>query len=532
MTNNGTVATTAGTKVKMTTSSPYVTMVDDEAELGVMNVGDVQTVEFVVDIDESIPDNTPVNFDVYATPGNYTTVESFVCEFEAGLDSNGYVKDGFAGWTTFDASNDGRNHPWWHSSAFGVHRVEAVGDAHSGVGQLMSETYCQASMMEYSVPVDNYLVSPKVRVAAGGKFSFWARVHSSTWFGEHFGVAVSEAGNSSASDFRMVEEWSITKSDGDGWIEYTVDLAGYEGKDIYVAIRHFFTDEQWASLDYGYDVYILHVDDVMFHNVIDVSSEFVYDNYSRFSLAVEGNPLSAPENVVATSVGASVVNVSWNAVVNAQGYNVYRDGICIAETKTLSYVDSGLSADTEYHYSVAAVYNGKEYERSEEVIAVTGKADYSVKIKSVVPDVLAVGENVLDITMVNNGKYEQKSRSTLVLTTTSPYVTVMTGNVGMSYLPVGAESTKSFKVVVDEAAPEGYAAEFNLNVTELYEDRNVWNCPFVLTVGVPGGDTFIDAVESVETDSPDKGIYDLSGRPVKNPKAGIYIVGGKKTIVR
>lgn len=532
MTNNGAVATTAGTKVKMTTSSPYVTMVDDEAELGVMNVGDVQTVEFVVDIDESIPDNTPVNFDVYATPGNYTTVESFVCEFEAGLDSDGYVKDGFAGWTTFDASNDGRNHPWWHSSAFGVHSVEAVGDAHSGVGQLMSETYCQASMMEYSVPVDNYLVSPKVRVAAGGKFSFWARVHSSTWFGEHFGVAVSEAGNSSASDFRMVEEWSITKSDGDGWIEYTVDLADYEGKDIYVAIRHFFTDEQWASLDYGYDVYILHVDDVMFHNVIDVSSEFVYDNYSRFSLAVEGNPLSAPENVVATSVGASVVNVSWNAVVNAQGYNVYRDGICIAETKTLSYVDSGLSADTEYHYSVAAVYNGKEYERSEEVIAVTGKADYSVKIKSVVPDVLAVGENVLDITMVNNGKYEQKSRSTLVLTTTSPYVTVMTGNVGMSYLPVGAESTKSFKVVVDEAAPEGYAAEFNLNVTELYEDRNVWNCPFVLTVGVPGGDTFIDAVESVETDSPDKGMYDLSGRPVKNPKAGIYIVGGKKTIVR
>jgi hypothetical protein len=279
-------------------------------------------------------------------------------------------------------------------------------------------------------------------------------------------------------------------------------------------------------------VYILHVDDAMFHNVIDVSSEFVYDNYSRFSLAVEGNPLSAPENVVATSVGASVVNVSWNAVVNAQGYNVYRDGICIAETKTLSYVDSGLSADTEYHYSVAAVYNGKEYERSEEVIAVTGKADYSVKIKSVVPDVLAVGENVLDITMVNNGKYEQKSRSTLVLTTTSPYVTVMTGNVGMSYLPVGAESTKSFKVVVDEAAPEGYAAEFNLNVTELYEDSNVWNCPFVLTVGVPGGDTFIDAVESVETDSPDKGMYDLSGRSVKNPKAGIYIVGGKKTIVR
>ena len=529
--NNGTIATTSATKVSLVSSSPYVTIVSGEVELEPMAAGEVCTVEFLVDIDESIPDNNSVNFDIYTTPNNYTDVKSFVYEFEPGLDSGGYVSDALDTWTTFDASNDGRNHPWWHSSAFGVHRVEAVGDAHSGVGQMMSETYCQASMMEYSVPVDNYLVSPKVRVAAGGKFSFWARVHSSTWLGEHFGVAVSEAGNSSASDFRMLEEWSITKSDGDGWIEYTVDLAGYEGKDIYVAIRHFFTDEQWAALDYGYDVYILHIDDAMFQNVVDVSNRFVYDNYSRFSLVVEGNPLPAPGNVTATPVGVNAVNVSWSAVANALGYNVYRDGICIAETKSLSYVDSGLSADTEYHYSVAAVYNGKEYERSEEVIAVTGKADYSVKIKSVAPASLAVGENLLDITMLNNGKYDQKSRSTLVLTTTSPYVTVVTNSVGMSYLPVGAESTKSFKIVVDEAAPDGHLAEFNLNVTELYIDKNVWDCPFVLVVGTPGDDTAINDVVDCNKMVEDA-VYDLSGRRVINPKAGIYIVDGKKIIVK
>ena len=158
--------------------------------------------------------------------------------------------------------------------------------------------------------------------------------------------------------------------------------------------------------------------------------------------------------------------------------------------------------------------------------AVTGKADYSVKIKSVNPASLAVGENILEITMVNNGRYEQKSRSTLVLTTTSPYVTVVTGNVGMSYLPVGAESTKSFKVVVDESTPNGHAAEFNLNVTELYEDKNVWDCPFVLTVGDA------TSVNVVEDGRKPLGIYDLSGRKVYNPKAGIYIVNGKKTVVR
>ena len=524
--NNGIVAVTSATKVAMTTTSPYATMVVGEAMLAPVAVGEVCAAEFVVDIDETIPDNTPVNFDIYSVPGNYTTVESFVCGFESGLDENGYVKDGFGSWTTFDASNDGRNPPWWHSSVAGIHRTGDVGEAHSGNGQMMSETYCQASMMEYSIPIDNYLVSPKVKVATGGKFSFWARVHSSTWFGEHFGVAVSQSGNSSAADFETIGEWSITKADGDGWIEYTVDLAAYEGKEIYVAIRHFFTDEQWAALDNGYDVYILHVDDAMFHNVVDMSTGFVYENYSRFSLAVEGNPLPAPGNVTATAVGTNVVNISWGAVSNAQGYNVYRNGACIATTTALSYSDSGLSSDTEYVYCVAAVYNGKEYERSAEAVAITGKADYSVKIKSVHPGVLAVGENTLDITMVNNGKYEQKSRSTLTLTTTSPYVDVVTNSIGMSYLPVGAESTKYFKVVVDEAAPNGHVAEFNLNVTELYEDKNVWDCPFVLTVG---DDTAIDAVEGERIPI---GIYDLCGRRVWNPKAGIYIVDGKKTVVR
>ena len=526
MVNEGTAPTAGETTVVMKCSSPYVTMVNDEAVLGTMAVGEECTAQFVVNIDESAPDNISISFDIYATPDNYTAVKSFVYEFESGLDADGYVKDGFCGWTTFDASNDGRDHAWWHSSVAGTHRAGNVGESHSGMGQMMSETYCQASMMEYTVPIDNYLVSPKVKVAAGGKFSFWARVHSSTWFGEHFGVAVSESGNKVATDFETVAEWSITKADGDGWRENTVDLSAYEGKEVYVAIRHFFTDEQWAALDYGYDVYILHVDDAMFHNVVDVSTGFVYDNYSRFSLTVEGNPLPAPGNVTATAVGTNSVNVSWSAVANAQGYNVYRDGVCIATTTALSYTDSGLSSDTEYAYCVAAVYNGKEYERSAVVTAVTGKADYSVKIKSVDPTSLAVGENILEITMVNNGRYEQKSRSTLVLTTTSPYVKVVTGNVGMSYLPVGAESTKSFKVVVDESTPNGHAAEFNLNVTELYEDKNVWDCPFVLTLGDA------TSVNVVEGERKPLGVYDLSGRKVYNPKAGIYIVNGKKTVVR
>ena len=86
-------------------------------------------------------------------------------------------------------------------------------------------------------------------------------------------------------------------------------------------------------------------------------------------------------------------------------------------------------------------------------------------------------------------------------------------------------------MVVDEAAPEGHVAEFNLNITELYEDKNVWNCPFVLTVGdASGDDTSIGGVAADGNQR--KVVYDLSGRRVNNPKAGIYIVDGKKIVVR
>ena len=482
MINKGTVATTAETKVTLETTSPYVTIVDGEAMLAPMGVNEEQVAEFVVNIDESAPDNSSASFDVYAVPNNYTVAKDLVYEFESGLDENGYVKDGLDSWTTFDASNDGRNHPWWHSAGAGVHLVETVGDAHSGNGQMMSETYCQASMQEYTVPVDNYLVSPKIRATADSKFSFWARVHSSNWYDEHFCVAVSETGNSSASDFTVLQEWTITKDDGTGWIEYTVDLSSYGGKDIYVAIRHFFTAEQWKEADNGWGTYILHVDDAMFHDVIDVSQDFAYDNYSYFSLAIEGNPLAAPANVAASAVNAQSITVSWSAVANAQRYNVYRNGSYLASTTALSYTDSGLSADTEYSYSVAAVYNNKEYERSAVVSATTGRVDYSLKLKVLSTETLNAGKNTFGITIVNNGKYEQKSKSTLTLTTSDPYVTITSGSVNMNYLPVDKEDTKNFTVEIDKLAPDGHVTRFDLNVTEPYEDKNSWDFTFDMTI--------------------------------------------------
>ena len=491
--NSGTVATTADTKLTLETNSSYVEFIKNEAVIGTLAAGEVVTVPFSLKVSNEIADNSNVRFDLFAVPNNYTDVKDLLYEFEISTDDYGYLKDGFNGWTTFDASNDGRNHPWWHSSKSLSHSVENAGGSVSGKGHLMSETYCQASRKEYDMPVDNYLVSPKIIATDNSRIAFKARVHSSYFFGEHFGVAVSENGNEEAGYFTTIKEWTINKEDGDGWIEYSVDLSAYSGKDIYVAIRHFFTEQQWLELDNGFDLYVLHVDDIVLNDVIDVSDTFKNSNYSSFLLQVNSSPLPAPENLVIKAVGKNSVSLSWDAVKSAQSYSIYRNGVWVNNVNdATTYTDTNLKSNTTYSYKVAACANGKEYEHSKEVSATTLQEDYVVSIKGVVPDELVIGKNVLSITMINDGKYEQEARSGVVLSTTCPYVTVTTGSVGINALPVGQEVTKDFYINVDVAIPNGTVVEFNLNIAQKFEPYRSWDHAFTMKYGadVEIADTF------------------------------------------
>lgn len=285
--NEGTAATAGETDLMIESSSPYVTFVKDKATLGSIAPGEKKSVTFVFDVSEDAPLSKDLQFDLFAVPSNYKIAEDLVYGFELHVDQNGYLGDGFEGWTTFDAR--GTKHPWWHSSLCVKHAMMEPGENYSGKGHLVSEAYCAASTFEYTNPIDNYLVSPKIKATADSKFEFKARVHSKFFYysgGEHFGVAVSESGNSDAASFKTIEEWTISHENGYDWINYSVDLSVYAGKEIYVAIRHFFTQAEWNASYNGYDFYALHVDDAKLTNVIDMSINFKYDNYSYFSLTV------------------------------------------------------------------------------------------------------------------------------------------------------------------------------------------------------------------------------------------------------
>ena len=487
MINSGTIATTDNSSITLTSSSSYVSIIDGNGVLSPMNVGEKESVNFAIKVDKSIPDNSTINLDLYVTPNNFSEVKDYIYEFEIGKDVYGYYDNGLDGWTTFDASNDGRNHPWWHSSLYATHKVENIGSLHSGKGCMMSETYCQASLIEYEVPIDNYFVSPKIKATGNSKFSFWAKSDQIFYYGQHFGVAISENGNSSAEDFTTIKDWTtINKEDAD-WVKYSVDLSQYEGKEIYVAIRHFFTEYEWMSLSNGYDLYVLYIDDAMFENIIDVSDNVKFDNYSYFSIKVKSDPIQTPTNVKATTIDENSINISWNAVTNAQSYNIYRDGKLLTNVKgATQYKDTNLKPNREYIYNISSVNNEAESVLSESVSATTKKADYNIAIKSVYPEVLEIGENEIEITFINDGKYEQQSRSTITLSSSNPNVTILTNNINLNALYANEEATKSFKIVLEEV-PYATPIEFNANIKQKFDPYYSWDCPFEIITNFPAG---------------------------------------------
>ena len=135
------------------------------------------------------------------------------------------------GWTVIDANNDGVT---WFAWTWG----EGGGLGHSSDVCVKSVTY-NSSFTETYDP-DDYLVSPQVTIGEYSTLRFFARAGSSVPE-EHFSVEVSTTGNTSASSFTMVQEWTQTGEedmDIDGWAEYTADLSAYSGQAIYIAIHH------------------------------------------------------------------------------------------------------------------------------------------------------------------------------------------------------------------------------------------------------------------------------------------------------
>ena len=85
--------------------------------------------------------------------------------------------------------------------------------------------------------------------------------------------------------------------------------------------------------------------------------------------AAESAPAAAPQGLTAAA-GVEQVTLSWNAVSDASEYKVYQDGSALSPNVSgLTHTVTGLTAGTEYSFTVSAVNSVGEGPQSAEVTA-------------------------------------------------------------------------------------------------------------------------------------------------------------------
>ena len=181
---------------------------------------------------------------IFNAPFYNTGEDGYAFDFEADYDEGRLVD-----WTTIDADGDSYN---WTLSPIG----EGYGHRNSN-GVLLSYSYSNYSGVLHP---DNYLVSPKLTITANNHFvTFYACALDEAYPAEHFGLAVSTTVGNNPSAFTMLQEWTMTAKsalkadtrDAKGtrqgnWHEYMVDLGSYVGQDVYIAIRHFNSSDNFC----------------------------------------------------------------------------------------------------------------------------------------------------------------------------------------------------------------------------------------------------------------------------------------------
>lgn len=110
----------------------------------------------------------------------------------------------------------------------------------------------------------------------------------------------------------------------------------------------------------------------------DTPQNVYYLNNIKLGIACIGSNETtapdAPQNLVANAISSSAISLSWNSVKKATSYNIYEGGETVATNITeTTYTVDGLTAETEYCFTVTAVNKVGESEKSEEACATTLK---------------------------------------------------------------------------------------------------------------------------------------------------------------
>ena len=111
--------------------------------------------------------------------------------------------------------------------------------------------------------------------------------------------------------------------------------------------------------------------------ICDAENEILSDYSEEVSVILseeeveDFNAINAPANLTATAKSSSSIELTWDAVENANSYFVYCNDEEIANITSTSYVVEGLECNTEYCYTVTAMGVDTESDPSEEACTKT-----------------------------------------------------------------------------------------------------------------------------------------------------------------
>ncbi len=80
------------------------------------------------------------------------------------------------------------------------------------------------------------------------------------------------------------------------------------------------------------------------------------------------------QNLIATAVSSTEIDLTWTGIAGAQNYTVRRNGDPIFTGLTTSYQSTGLAPSTQYSYTVAAINSFGEGQKSNVAVATTQAA--------------------------------------------------------------------------------------------------------------------------------------------------------------
>lgn len=226
-------------------------------------------------------------------------------------------EDSVDGWINIDADKDG--YVWEHSQ-----NSLKPGSGHNSNYCMLSRSY--VPMLGPIFP-DNYLVTEKAYlIGENSQLRFWVCAQDANYSAEHYGVAVSLTGNTSADDFNVIFEETLSAKTSKGatrgtrdqgsWYEKVINLSDYAGQEIYIAFRHFnCTDMFCVLID---DVSLVNADKAsraLTSYIIELDGKVVEEDlktpYYQFEGLTDGQEYTTTVTPVYTMGKGSATSYTW-----------------------------------------------------------------------------------------------------------------------------------------------------------------------------------------------------------------------------